>query len=98
METFSVTWANARPMNYVELTSEIHAASSRIEDLAAAIRAEWRSAEKANKANALAARTAHVAKWLDLIEEQDDVEAHRARMSQYLRESIAKQLAEGQAN
>ena len=97
-ETFSIIWADARPDDYDELSYAIHAAFFQIEDLAAAIRAEWRSAEKANKANALAVRTAHIAKWLDLIEEQDDVEAHCARMSQRLRESIAKQLAEGQAN
>ena len=97
-ETFSIIWADERPDDYEKLNTAIHAAFFQIEYLAAAVRAEWRNAEKANNASDLAARTAHIAKWLDLIEEQDDVEAHRARLSQHLRESIAKQLAEGPAN
>ena len=91
--TLSEIWEDAVPSYNSGLVKEIRLISNQVEELATAIRGAWRQADKAHRAGDFAARTLHLAKWLALIEEQDDLTQHAARLQQELRQSMAELLA-----
>ena len=96
--TLSEAWKQCIPYGKSALIIELRLISNQVEALAMAIRGAWRQADKAHRAGNIAARTLHLAKWLALVEEQDDLQHHAARLQQAIRQAKADLLAEGQAN